>query len=192
MLGGDFTEKQRDFFFKSAKKEIEKINSLGTESDDSEKWEEIGTNTFSTFEQAERISDDIDDDEIALIFAAILLGEYPDLIGSEDAIAMRRYLGDAKNQDDPLIKIQATQKMKVLTDEYPVLITLFTVKMASDKAVKVNPTDGHRLLQMHDQIVNHFRNRRKEEAFILLEEATDLRDRYDQGGIDLGSIHLKK
>jgi molecular chaperone DnaK len=45
---------------------------------------------------------------------------------------------------------------------------------------------------MHDQIVNHFRNRRKEEAFILLEEATDLRDRYDQGGIDLGSIHLKK
>jgi molecular chaperone DnaK len=192
MLGSDFTEKQRDFFFKSAKKEIEKINSLGTESNDSEKWEEISTNTFSTFEQAERVSDDIDEDEMSIIFASILLGEYPDLIGSEDATAMRRYLGDSKNQDDPLLKIQATQKLKVLTDEYPVLITLFTVKMASDKAVKVNPTDGHRLLQMHDQIVNHFRNRRKEEAFILLEEATDLRDRYDQGGIDLGSIHLKK
>ena len=192
MLGSEFTEKQRDFFFKSAKKEIEKINSLGTESNDSEKWEEISTNTFSTFEQAERVSDDIDEDEMSIIFASILLGEYPDLIGSEDATAMRRYLGDSKNQDDPLLKIQATQKLKVLTDEYPVLITLFTVKMASDKAVKVNPTDGHRLLQMHDQIVNHFRNRRKEEAFILLEEATDLRDRYDQGGIDLGSIHLKK
>ena len=192
MLGNDFTEKQRDFFFKSAKKEIEKINSLGTESNDSEKWEEIGTNTFSTFEQAERISDDIDDDAIALIFAAIMLGEYPDLIGSEDASAMRRYLGDSKNQDDPLLKIQATQKLKALTDEYPVLITLFTVKMASDKAVKINPTDGHRLLQMHDQIVNHFRNRRKEEAFALLEDATDLRDKYDQGGSDIGSIHLKK
>jgi len=191
MMGNEFTEKQRNFFFKSAKKEIEKINTLGTESNDSEKWEEIGTNTFSTFEQAERVSDDIDDDAIALIFAAILLGEYPDLIGSEDATAMRRYLGDSKNQDDPLLKIQATQKLKALTDEYPVLITLFTVKMASDKAVKVNPTDGHRLLQMHDQIVNHFRNRRKEEAFALLEEATDLRDKYDEGGSDI-SIHLKK
>ena len=192
MLGNDFSEKQRDFFFKSAKKEIEKINSLGTESNDSEKWEEIGTNTFSTFDQAERISDDIDDDAIALIIADILLGEYPDLIGSEDATAMRRYLGDSKNQDDPLLKIQANQKLKALTDEYPVLITLFTVKMGSDKAVKINPTDGHRLLQMHDQIVNHFRNRRKEEAFALLEEAIDLRDKYDQGGSDIGSIHLKK
>ncbi|MBK6730616.1 MAG: Hsp70 family protein [Bacteroidetes bacterium] len=190
MLGNEFTEKQRDFFFKSAKKEIEKINTLGTESNDSEKWEEIGTNTFSIFEQAERISDDIDDDAIALIFAAIL-GEYPDLISSEDATAMRRYLGDSKNQEDPLLKIQATQKLKALTDEYPVLITLFTVKMASDKAVKVNPTDGHRLLQMHDQIVNHFRNRRKEEAFALLNEAADLRDKYDEGGSDI-SIHLKK
>ncbi len=191
MLGNDFSEKQRDFFFKSAKREIEKINSLGTESNDSEKWEEIGTNVFSAFEQAERVSDDIDEDEMAIIFASILLGEYPDLIGSEDATAMRRYLGDSKNQDDPLLKIQATQKLKALTDEYPVLITLFTVKMASDKAVKVNPTDGHRLLQMHDQIVNHFRNRRKEEAFALLEEATDLRDKYDEGGSDI-SIHLKK
>jgi len=173
-------------------KEIEKINSLGTESNDSEKWEEIGTNTFSTFEQAERVSDDIDEDAIALVFAAILLREYSDLLGSENATAMRRYLGDAKNQDDVLLKIQATQKLKVLTDEYPVLITLFTIKMASDKAVKVNPTDGHKLLQMHDQIVNHFRNGRKKEAFTLLDEAIALRDTYDQGGRDIGSIHLKK
>ncbi|OSZ81154.1 hypothetical protein CAP36_07940 [Chitinophagaceae bacterium IBVUCB2] len=192
MLGSNFTEKQRDFFFKSAKKEIEKINSLGTENSDSEKWEEFGTNAFSAFEQAERVSDDVDEDEMSIIFASILIGEYPDLIGTEDVTAMKRYLGDSKNQDDPLLKIHATQKLKVLTDQYPVLITLFTVKMASDTAVKVNPTDGHRLLQMHDQIVNHFRNRRKEEAFNLLEEAIDLRDQYDEGGSDLVSIHLKK
>ncbi len=192
MLGSDFSEKQRDFFFKSAKKEIEKINTLTTESYDSEKWVEIGINTNSAFEQAERVTDTIDEDALALIFAAILLGEYPDLIGTEDANAMRSYLGDAKNQDDPLLKIQASQKLKALTDEYPVLITLFTVKMASDKVVKINPTDGHRLLQMHDQIINHFRNRRKEEAFALLQEAKDLRDKYDQGGSDLGSIYLKK
>lgn len=191
MLGNDFSEKQRDFFFKSAKKEIEKINSLGTENSDSEKWEEVGTNAFSTFEQAERITDIVDEDEMALIFAAILLNEYPDLIGSEDATTMRRLLSETKNADDPLLKIQAMQKLTALTDEYPVLITLFTVKMASDKAVKTNPTDGHKLLQMHDQIVNHFRNRRKEEAFALLDDALALRDRYDQGGTDI-SILLGK
>jgi molecular chaperone DnaK len=192
MISADYSEKQRDFFFKSAKKEIERINSLGTESNDSEKWEEIGTNTFSNFEQAERITDSIDEDALAVVFAAILLTEYPDLIGADDATALRRLLGDAKNDDDPLLKIQATQKLKTLTDEYAVLITLFTVKMASDKAVKTNPTDGHQLLKMHDQIVNHFRNRRKDEAFALLNEAIELRDKYDDGGTDIGSIHLGK
>lgn len=46
---------------------------------------------------------------------------------------------------------------------------------------------------MHDQIVNHFRNRRKEQAFELLDEAIQLRDKYSSGGLDLGgSIHLGK
>jgi molecular chaperone DnaK len=192
MLSNDFSEKQRDFFFKSVKKEIEKINLIGTENSDSEKWDEIGTNTFSTFEQAERITDTLDDDEMALIFAAILLNEYPDLLDSNDASTMRRLLGETKNADDSLLKIQALHKLTKITEEYPVLITLFTVKLASDKAIKTNPTDGHRLLQLHDQIVNHFRNRRKDEAFALLDEAIELRDRYDQGGTDLGSIHLGK
>jgi len=192
MLGSEFTERQRDFFFKSAKKEIDKINLLGTDNSDSEKWEEIGTNTFSTFEQAERISETIDEDEMSIIFASILLSEYPDLVSSDDAVTMRRLLSDSKNADDPHIKIQSMQKLTTLVDEYTLLITLFTVKMASDKAVKSNPTDGHKLLQMHDQIVHHFRNRRKEEGFALLEEAINLRDKYDQGGNDLGSIHLGK
>ena len=70
---------------------------------------------------------------------------------------------------------------------------VFTVKMSSDNAAKQNPSDGLKLLQMHDQIVNHFRNRRKEQAFELLDEAIELRDKYSSGGLDLGgSIHLGK
>jgi molecular chaperone DnaK len=106
---------------------------------------------------------------------------------------MRTLLSQVKNDDDPLLKIQSMQKLRELTDEYPILITLFTVKMASDNAVKDNPSDGHRLLQMHDQIVNHFRNRRKDQAFSLLDEAIELRDKYSSGGLDLGgSIHLRR
>jgi molecular chaperone DnaK len=192
MLGNGFSEKQKDYFFKAAKKEIDKINSLVVESNDSDKWEEIGTSTFSAFEQAERVSDSIDEDEFAIIFAQILIGEYPNLIMSEDATEMRRLLHDIKHGDDALQKIQSSQKLKSLTDDYPVLITLFTVKMASDTAAKTNPSDAHRLLQMHEQIKTHFRNRRKDEAYALLTEAIELRDMYDEGGIDISSIHLKK
>jgi molecular chaperone DnaK len=191
ILSSDYTEAQREYFLKSAKKEIEQINSIGTDNHDSEKWDEIGTTIFTTYERAGEITDSIDEDQLAVLFATILINEYPDLIGSEDTNRMKSLLAMVKNDDDPLEKIQATQKLKAITEEYPILITLFTVKMASDNAAKQNPSDGLKLLQMHDQILNHFRNRRKEQAFELLEEAIELRDKYSSGGLDLrGSIHL--
>jgi len=192
ILSKDFSEKQRDFFFKSAKKEIEKINSLGTENPDSEKWEEIGTNIFLAFEQAERITDTVDEDKLAEIYANILVNEYPDLIGSEVTHTLQRFLNEIKNEDDPLHKINAKQKLKEMTDSYLVLIELFFLKIVSDKVIKSNPSDGHRLLQMHDQIVNHFRHGRKNEAFALLNEGLELCERYIQKGTDFGSILLRK
>jgi molecular chaperone DnaK len=193
ILSSNFTEAQRDYFFKSAKKEIEQINNIGIESYDSEKWDEIGTSIFTSFEQAENVTDSVDEDDLVMVFATILISEYPDLIGSDDSNRIKTLISQAKIDDDPLQKIQALQKLKTITDEYPVLITLFTVKMASDNAAKENPSDGHRLLQMHDQIVNHFRNQRKDQAFALLDDAIELRDKYSSGGLDLGgSIHLGK
>ena len=193
IMNGDFTEAQRDYFFKSAKKVIEQINTLGIDNYDSEKWDEIGTTIFTTYERAGEITDSVDEDQLAMLFATVLINEYPDLIGSEDTNRMKSLLAMVKNDDDPLEKIKATQKLKAITDEYPILITLFTVKMSSDNAAKQNPSDGLKLLQMHDQIVNHFRNRRKDQAFALLDEAIELRDKYSSGGLDLGgSIHLGK
>jgi len=193
MLSSDFTDAQREYFFKSAKKEIEQINNLGIDNYDSQKWDEIGTTIFTSFEQAENIMDSVDEDQLAMIFAKILINEYHDLIGTDKTIRLETLLSQVKNSDDELQKIQARKTLKEITDEYPILLTLFTVKMSSDKAAKQNPSDALRLLQMHDQIVNLFRNRRKDEAFALLNEATDLRDKYDEGGLDLGgSIHLGK
>lgn len=193
IMSGDFTEAQRDYFFKSATKEIEKINEIGTQNYDSTKWDEIGTKIYMSFEQAENVSDSIDEEQLTIIFATILIGEYPDLIGNEDINRMKSLLAQFKNDDDPLQKIQAMQMLKSITEEYPVLITLFTLKMSSDNVAKENPSDGHRLLQMHDQIVNHFRNRRKDQAYALLDEAIELRDKYNTGALDFGgSIHLGK
>jgi molecular chaperone DnaK len=47
ILGSNFTEAQRDYFFKSAKKEIEQINNIGVDNHDSEKWDEIRTTIFT-------------------------------------------------------------------------------------------------------------------------------------------------
>src|SRR5690606_28976059 len=140
ILSSDFTEAQRDYFFKSAKKEIEQINSLGTDNHDSEKWDEIGTTIFTTYERASEINDSIDEEELSLVFASILISEYPDLIGDEHTSRIKSLLAMVKNDDDPLEKIQAMQKLKVITDEYPILITLFTVKMSSDNAAKESPS----------------------------------------------------
>lgn len=192
ILSGNYTQAQQEFFVKSAKKEIEKINKIGVDNHDSEKWDEIGTTIYTNYERAGEITDSIDEDQLAILFATILINEYPDLIGTEDTNRMRGLLTKVKNDDDPLEKIQAIQKLKEITEEYPVLITLFTIKMTSDKASKVNPSDGLRLLQMHDQIVNHFRNRRKDEAFQLLDEAIDLRNNYGGGDITGGGIDIDK
>jgi len=192
IFNGDYTQAQQDFFVKSAKKEIEKINKIGVDDHDSEKWDEIGTTIFTNFERTEELTESVDEDQLAILFATILINEYPELIGTEDTNRIRTLLTKVKNEDDPLEKIQATQKLKEITNKYPVLITLFTIKMTSDKASKVNPSDGLRLLQMHDQIVDHFRHRRRDEAFELLDKAIDLRNNYGGGDITGRGFDLKK
>lgn len=191
MFNGDYSQAQQDYFVKNAKREIEEINDLGVENHNSAKWDKIGTSIFTSFEQAENVNESVDEDDLVVVFASILINEYPDLIGSDDANRMKTLLSQAKNDDDPLQKVQAMQKLKSITDEYPVLITLFTIKMSSDNAAKQNPSDAHRLLQMHDQIVNHFRNRRSDEAFKLLDEAIELRNIYGGGGISGGGIDVE-
>jgi molecular chaperone DnaK len=191
ILGNTYTDRQREFFFNAAQKEIENINSLGSNCRDFEKWGEIGTNTFAAFEQAERVTDEIDEDLLAVIIAQVLTHEYADLIGNDDAIEMRRLIGQIKNENDTIVKIQASSRLKAINENYSVLIMLYTLKMASEKAAQSNPSDAHQLLQMHDQIIRLFRQSRREEAFALLDEAITLRDRYDEGGFNVG-IHLTR
>ena len=190
ILQNNYSERQKEYFLSSVQKEIEKIGLLGTEASDSDKWKEIGTNVFSAFEQAERVTDEVDEDEMTLIFSRILIHEYEDLIGPNVSSEMGRLLVDAQTDEDPLLRINALSKLKTLTENYSVLITLFTIKIASDMAAKSNSSDAHRLLQMHDQIVDYFRHKQKDKAFELLNDAIELRDQYGEAGIS--SILLTK
>jgi molecular chaperone DnaK len=192
MIEGNYSEKQKEYFFKSIQKEIENINAIGLDKSDSEKWDEVGTNAFTAFEQAERIKDDIDEDKLTIVFAQILINEYPELIGSQNVSMLERLLQKAEQGDNVLGKIQAIQNLKEQTDKFPVLITLFTIKLASNAAAKKNPADANKLLQMHDQIVAYFKQANKDAAFSLLDDAIELRDKYEIGAISSDSIRVKK
>jgi molecular chaperone DnaK len=190
ILQNNYSERQKEYFLGSVQKEIEKIGLIGANDSDSDKWKEIGTNIFSAFEQAERVTDEVDEDEMTLIFSRILIREYEDLLGPNVSSEIERLLAEARNDEDPLLRIAALRKLKTLTENYSVLITLFTVKIASDMALKSNPSDAQQLLQMHDQIVDYFRHKQKDKAFELLNDAIELRDLYGEEGIS--SILLTK
>jgi molecular chaperone DnaK len=190
IISGDYSEQQKDYFFKAAKKEIEKINSLGITNPDSVEWERIGTNIYSAFDQAEQVSDEMDEDGLAVIFAKVLCGQYPALVGSTNLNKMQGLIRQIDESDDSLVKSELMQRLKVITDEFSVLVTLFTVKLSADSAAKVSPADANRLHQLHDQIVNHFRNGQMDAGFELLDEALTLGESYGSNGIDVGSVYL--
>jgi molecular chaperone DnaK len=192
MLNGDYSDKQREFFFKAVQTEIEQINNTNTESIDVKKWEQISSNIFSAFEEAEKITEDVDEEELTILFALIILNEYANIIGSEKETIIQKHLDDARNeQADPAEKQKAYQQLKEITDEFSVLVTLFTVKIAAEQIIKYNPLDADKLLQMYNQIVDYFRNERANEALMLLKDALILRDKYGFNDIPT-SIHVSK
>ena len=184
IFNSDYSQAQQDYFVKSSKKEIEKINKIEPDDYNSDEWNEIGKTIFTSFEQTDNINENVDEDDLVVLFSNILIKEYPELVESNDSNRIKTLLSQVKDDDDPLEKIQAIQKLRKITEEYHILITLFTIKLTSEKASDVNPSEGHRLLEMHDKIVDHFKNRRKDEAFELLDEAIVLRDKF--GGGDIG------
>lgn len=190
VLTGDFSGHQRDNFLKAVKEEIEEINSLAPESDNSEKWEEISTRTYKAFEQVDKKEVEVDDDRITIIIASRILNEYADLITSEDETEIRMLLGEARNEDDPFLRIEAVQKLKALTDAYHILVSLLMIKTASEIAAKINPTDSHSLMQMHDEIINLIHHGRKSEVFELIDNAMAISGQYFQSGVKPGSVFL--
>jgi molecular chaperone DnaK len=185
-----FSEQQKSYFFNHVQKEISKLNNAGNITSDSEKWEEIGTNVFTAFEQSEKITDEFDEDSLVVVFGKILVGEYPELVNKADVAKIQTLLSEIED-NDVITKSQSIEKLKVVTDKYSVLITLFTVKMAANSAAKTNPADGNKLHQIHDQVVTLFRSGKNDEAFERLNDALALRDQYGSGGIDMeNSIHL--
>jgi molecular chaperone DnaK len=191
IINNDYSEKQRNFFIKAVQREIEKINNTNITSINSKKWEQITSNISSAFEETEKMKDDANEDELTGLFALILLNEYPDLLGVEKAAEIQQVLDITKNEANAREKKQAFQLLKELMDEFTILITLFTVKIAAEQIIRHNPSDADKLLQMHNQIVDYFKQEQISEVLTLLKDALILRDKYGINDIPT-SIYISK
>jgi molecular chaperone DnaK len=189
-----YGEKQREFFLSKAEKAIDRINSLGVDDPYSEEWNEIGESIFYSYEKAEEmtITEDEYNSELALTYGEILINEYPKLVENEHLNLIKKLLPEININQGPTLNEQALERLKEITDQYTVLLVLYTVKVVSNNAAEENPSDAHRLLQMHVQIVNHFKHRRWDEAFALLDKAIELRDQYSQETNLADMYHLRK
>jgi len=182
----NYSSNQQEYFYKSIQKEIEKANELGTENPDSDVWSSIGTNVYTAFEQAENMKDNVDEDEFVLVFAQILCNEYPSLIDQDDLMKMKALINKIKTSSDTFEKLQDVSELKNLTEEYTLLITLFSLKIAAGNAEKINPADANKLNQMHDAVISLIKSRKRDEAFALLDEAIELREKYFKGDFSVG------
>jgi molecular chaperone DnaK len=127
------------------------------------------------------MAENIDELGFAVIFGVILCREYSMLIHSQDNNQLNKLLKQYNDCSDSFEKTHISEQIKAITDEYPVLLGLYTVKMAAENAQKSNPADATRLLQIHDTVVSHFRNGNNDKAFELLDEALILRENYFSG-----------
>lgn len=191
VLSNNYDRFQKEFFLNSIKKEIEQINSMGVDSYDSDQWAQIGAKIFSLVEETEEVTDSFDEDEFAKTVALVLVNEYSDLISSVNIERIKTLLVQTES-NDVFEKQEALKELQNFRKQYGLLITLFTVKIASNKAADKNPSEAHQLLQMHGEIVMFFKNGQKDEAHKLLDKAVNIGDKYFAEGEIAGGIHLGK
>lgn len=183
---GDYSLEKQHRFEKTVIEKLKEAEKIGLDNSLDERWAKI---SYETQEAADRIKSEPEQkgQRDNSILAKILIGNYSMLISDNDLNKMRKLIEIIDNDDDNLKVAQAQEKLESITDEYPVLLHVFFIKIAAQHAGNINAADAQRLSKMHDAIVFHFQNRSPEEAFETLEKATELANRYLNIG-DMGKI----
>jgi molecular chaperone DnaK len=156
---------------------LSEAEKIGLENSLDERWAKI---SYETQEAADRIKSEPEQQgqRDNSILAKILISNYSILIPDSDLNKMRKLIEIIENEDDNLKVSQAQERLDAITDEYPVLLQVFFIKIAAQHSASINAADAQKLNKMHDTIVFHFQNGSPEEAFETLEKASELANRY--------------
>jgi molecular chaperone DnaK len=173
--GFGFEKQQR--FEKVVVEKLREAEEIGLDNSLDERWAKI---SYETQEAADRIKSEPEQQEPRdnSVFAKILIINYSMLIPDSDLNKMRNLIEVIENEDNDLKVSQAQERLEAITDEYPVLLHVFFIKIAAQHTASINAADAQRLNKMHDTIVFHFQNRSPEEAIDTLEKASELASRY--------------
>jgi len=174
---GDFNIEKQHRFMKVLIDKLKEAEKIGLDNSLDEGWAKI---SYETQEAADRIKSEPEQkgQRDNSILAKILISNYSMLIPDNDLNKMRKLIEVIDNEDDNLKITQAQERLEAVTDEYPVLLHVFFIKIAAQHAASINAADAQRLNKMHDAVVFHFQKGSPEEAFETLEKASEIANHY--------------
>jgi len=134
-------EHKKSEFLDTVQKLIEgDISRLGNGQPDDPKWYEIETK----IERAYQITQEEDNENnniLPLVFAQILLNNFSQYLNRTDTIDLQRLLRDYDSSTDQINKQSILNDLKEITDNYWILINVFTIKWVADQSTDMSTSN---------------------------------------------------
>lgn len=115
--------------------------------------------------------------------ANLMCDHYSELLGTSNAVRMKKLIVEIQQQDDFLVNVKAMEELKELVKEHQFILTIYLLKIAANKASKSNPSEANFLLKQHDSVVAKFKDGNFENGFLELAESWEVAQQYfDEDG----------
>ena len=166
----EMSENQKIKFTESIQIVVDEINKLGNISSDNQKWSEIGYKVLKAKEAAN--SKEEENDEMYFIFSQILLSSFAQYLDNTDTIALRRLVSRFEGTTNVLERQQLLDEMKEITENYIILIQVFTLKLAADQVA--DPNSARQLINYFNSAMLALQNNDISEVILILNSASPL------------------
>jgi len=134
-------EQKKSEFLDTVQKLIEgDISRLGNGQPDNPKWYEIETKIERAY-QITQEEDNENNNVLPLVFAQILLNNFSKYLKRTDTIDLQRLLKDYDSSTDQNKKQSIMNDLKEITDNYGILINVFTIKWVADQSTDMSTSN---------------------------------------------------
>lgn len=136
------SDNKKSEFMDTIQQLIEEIQNIGNSDPANQKWYEIQEKIKNAKEKAET---EEDNSGLNLIFAQILLNSFSQFIDNTDTAAMSHLVNRYENSSSEIVKQEILSDLGDITNNYIILIHVFTLKLAADQA-----KDASKVNQLHN------------------------------------------
>jgi len=180
----------QDKYFELQKDMIKLAEQIGKDNSLDNRWSEIDFKIKNAFDEA--VKEDKQEkegsrDENIISGAIMLINEYNSIMRQSDVQNLIELLKDY-DKADPIEKVELTNKIDKITDNYTDLFALFRIKGAADTAInrhgkgELGETsaleDSEYLKRQHDKILSFFQTGNRDEGYAILNESIVIAMKY--------------